>query len=85
MQEFATAKNPLFGRLKFHTFRTCTQCAHAPQKWPWWKWIAFRVSHISVCLPSTGRAIWVYTRWGALALDIVVDRRAMLSPKGRPW
>lgn len=85
MQEFASPKNPLFGRPRFHLYKTRHQCAHGPSKWPWWKWISFSVSHMAVCLPSTGRALWIYTRWGAIAIDMVIDRRAMLSPKGRGW
>lgn len=81
MNRQATEKNPLFGRLRFHTFRTRSQCAHGPQAWPWWRWVAFRVSHLTTYLPTTGRALWVYTRWGAFALDIVVDRRGMTSPE----
>jgi len=80
MQYLATNKNPFFGRPRFYLFRTRKQCAHAPQHWPWWKWFAFRVNHLTVALPSTGRCFWFYTRWGAIALDVVIDRRGMLKP-----
>lgn len=85
MQKYATQKNPLFGRPRFHFFKTRHRCGHGPQTWPWWKWIAFRVSHQAVCLPSTGRALWIYTRWGAICLDVVIDRRGMYKPEGRGW
>ncbi len=85
MNEFSTPKNPLFGRLKFNVFRTRVQCAHGPKSWPWWKWFAIKTAHLQVCLPSTGRSIWLYTRWGAVALYVTVDRRGMGCPEGRGW
>lgn len=81
MQELAAKGNPLFGRIKFSVFRTRAQCAHGPQTWPWWRIASFRCNHLVVCLPSTGRGFWIYTRWGAIALDLVIDRRAMITPK----
>lgn len=85
MQKVATPKNPLLGRPRFNFFGTRAQCSHGPQVWPWWKWIAFRLSHLSVCLPSTGRVIWLYTRWGAISLGMTIDRRGMIYPEGRGW
>jgi hypothetical protein len=29
--------------------------------------------------------MWIYTRWGAFALDVVIDRRAMVNPDGGGW
>ncbi len=84
-QKFATEKNPLLGRPRLNIFRTRAQCAHGPQSWPWWKWFGFRFTHLAVCLPSTGRGFWIYTRWGAIAFDLTIDRRGMYTPEGRGW
>lgn len=81
-QVLATDKNPMLGRLKFSIFKTPLQCAHGPKSWKWWQFVAFRLCHLSVYLPSTGRALWIYTRWGAVALDFIIDRRRMVNSSG---
>lgn len=85
MQQMATEKNPFLGRLHYSIFRTRNQCAHGPQSWPWWKLFTFKINHLSVYLPSTGRGVWIYTRWGAVAIDLTIDRRGTISPEGRGW
>lgn len=82
---FATDKHPMFGRLHFGLFRTRKQCAHAPQTWPWWRWVSVKICHLAVHLPSTGRAIWIYTRWGAVAIDVYIDRREMAYSVFDDW
>jgi len=52
-------------------------CCHGPcsQYWPWWKlfsWCAVGCNNMPEI--SNGR-LWLYTRWGACHVDVVIDRR----------
>lgn len=49
-------------------------CEHGPQEWPWWKLISFYIVKKYVKMPSTGYALWIYTRWWALELECYFDR-----------
>jgi hypothetical protein len=50
---------------------------HGPQTWPWWRLLGIRVYKLQVHFPTTGKAIWVYTRWKAFNFTIVFDRRVL--------
>ena len=65
-------------------------CWHGPkaQSWPWWKVAAFswlnsvrENSYLYKDRPAqhSSRRLWIYTRWGAVCLDITVDRRFYLN------
>jgi hypothetical protein len=49
--------------------------SHGPQVWPWWRLFSFSVVRQDIPLPSTGRRVWFYTRWGAGYVGIYLDRR----------
>lgn len=50
--------------------------APRPHEWRWWKLFALNYCHLDVRKPSSGRRLWVYTRWGSVHFDIFVDRRS---------
>lgn len=51
-------------------------CAHGPQTWEWWHLFSISMVKASgVHPPSSGRHIWLYSRWGAILLGIYFDRR----------
>jgi hypothetical protein len=54
-----------------------------PKLWPWWRLIAFTYCNLDSSVdpvfgvhpPSSGRRLWIYTRWGSIYGDIYIDRR----------
>lgn len=50
-------------------------CTHGPQQWPWWRLFSLNVVRLGVHPPSSGRRLWIYTRWWARCFDAYVDRR----------
>jgi hypothetical protein len=53
----------------------CGPCAHAPTDWPWWRRVAFRRVRLLVTQPSTGHALWIYTRdRRGRTLEVYFDR-----------
>lgn len=54
---------------------------HGPQVWPWWLLFSMSLIKLEVCTPSTGRRLWVYTRWGALYADFILDRRGVVTKR----
>jgi len=48
---------------------------HGPQSWPWWRLPALKLYRLDVHAPSSGWALWLYTRWGAIPFDLYIDRR----------
>lgn len=69
-----------FGRWRHSMWKT-TIPSHGPQVWPWWLLFSWRFSHIDVHPPSTGYRLWVYTRWGAVFVGVVFDRRKPQPPR----
>jgi hypothetical protein len=63
-----------------HPLRGCT---HGPKTWPWWRWVSFSIVKLGpVVPPSTGYALWAYTRGKegkntGRYLDIYFDRRSV--------
>jgi hypothetical protein len=65
-------------------------CHHGPksESWPWWKIITFTwldlvkgnaYAYKDRPIQHSSRRLWVYTRCGAVHLDITVDRRFYLN------
>ena len=50
--------------------------SHGPQQWPWWRLLSFGLVRQDIQRPSTGRRLWIYTRWGAFYVGIIIDMRA---------
>ncbi len=48
---------------------------HGPQTWPWWKLVSMSICEISWSPLSSGRRLWIYTRWGAVHVDVILDKR----------
>ncbi|NID14977.1 hypothetical protein [Luteibacter yeojuensis] len=64
----------------FAHFRADMRPLHGPQTWPWWRLVSATIVRLGgIHAPSTGRRLWVYTRWGACFFDCVVDRRKVAS------
>lgn len=63
-------------KIKFaRAFMRPNECSHGPQEWPWWRLVGFSVVSLGVTPPSSGKRLWVYTRWWAAHADIYFDRR----------
>ncbi len=62
-------------KISFAFGRPLKGCKHGPQAWPWWRIVSFSTNGIAVHKPSTGRRLWVYSRWGAIHFDVYFDRR----------
>lgn len=56
--------------------------APRPWQWPWWRLAVFSAVDLNVQLPSTGKRLWIYTRWGALHTAVFIDRR---GGNGSAW
>lgn len=49
---------------------------HGPQVWPIWLLLSWSYQILDcVHRPSTGRRLWIYTRWGSVYWDFYIDRR----------
>lgn len=48
---------------------------HGPQVWAWWHLFSLSLISLEVYAPTTGKRLWLYTRWGALYADFILDRR----------
>lgn len=49
---------------------------HGPQVWPWWRLLSWRTCRlVGVQEPSKGYRLWLYTRFGAVHVDLYLDRR----------
>jgi hypothetical protein len=58
-------------------------CAHGPQRWPWWRLFHIGISKLTVHKPSSGYAFWFYSRRGASYIDVFFDRRSLVE--GKCW
>lgn len=50
----------------------------APRTWPWWRLVSFCLCDVGDCRSpwkTTGKRLWIYTRWGSLFADYHIDRR----------
>lgn len=54
---------------------------HGPQVWPWWLLFSLSLIRLEIYAPSTGRRLWLYTRWGAVYWDFVLDRRGVIKKR----
>lgn len=54
-----------------------------PKVWPWWRIAKFSLIRAGVHPPTTGLRLWIYTRWGALFADLIIDRRGISRARVR--
>lgn len=54
-----------------------------PKSWPWWRIVAFYLGRLDIVAPTSGMRLWVYTRWGSIYADVVIDRRGLNLGRAR--
>ena len=68
-------------KIHFHKNHILTHRHHGQRhylcNWPWWQFFSLKAAKITVCPPSTGYRLWVYTRGRAHVFDLVFDRRSV--------
>lgn len=52
-----------------------------PKQWAWWRLLKLYPCNLDVAAPSSGHRLWVYTRWGAIYLDVYIDRRLAVDTR----
>lgn len=58
---------------------------HGPQVWPWWLLFSLGLVNLQTCSPTTGKRLWVYTRWGAIYFEFILDRRRFIKKRIQGW
>jgi hypothetical protein len=57
---------------------------HGPQTWPWWRLLSLSLSRLDTHAHAPTYRMWAYTRWGALFVDVTMDRRVWM-PDAKQW
>lgn len=53
--------------------------SHGPQTWPWWRLLSLSFMRLDTHVHAPTCRMWAYTRWGALYVDVTMDRRVWLA------
>lgn len=61
------------GRVMIGASDVAHPTTHGPQTWPWWRLLSWSTSRPWLPEGSRDYRLWLYTRWGSVMLDLIVD------------